>query len=57
MSEETAWERAASEQGTTESERALTKLAKRAFLSLQFAVDADSGHSICRRLDGRSSKR
>ncbi|WP_374657151.1 hypothetical protein [Inhella sp.] len=34
MSEETAWERAASAQGTTESERALTKLAKRAFLSL-----------------------
>lgn len=34
MSDETAWERAASEQGTTESERALTNLAKRAFLSL-----------------------
>ena len=34
MNEETAWERAASAQGTTESERALAKLAKRAFLSL-----------------------
>ena len=34
MNEETAWERAASAQGTTESERALTKLAKQAFLSL-----------------------
>jgi hypothetical protein len=34
MSKETAWERAASAEGTTESERALTKLAKRAFLSL-----------------------
>jgi hypothetical protein len=34
MNEETAWERAASAQGTTESERTLAKLAKRAFLSL-----------------------
>jgi hypothetical protein len=34
MREETAWERAASSEGSTESERALTKLAKRAFLSL-----------------------
>ena len=34
MDEKTAWERAAAAEGTTDSERALTKLAKKAFLSL-----------------------
>ena len=34
MSEKTPWEKAAAAEGTTESERALTRLARRAFLSL-----------------------
>lgn len=34
MNEKTPWEKAAAAEGTTESERVLTKLAKRAFLSL-----------------------
>jgi hypothetical protein len=34
MSEQTSWETAAAGEGTTESERALTRLAKKAFLSL-----------------------
>jgi hypothetical protein len=34
MSEKTPWEKAATAEGTTASERALTKLAKKAFLSL-----------------------
>lgn len=34
MGEETAWEKAAAAEGTTDSERALTRLARKAFLSL-----------------------
>lgn len=34
MSEKTPWEKASAAEGTTESERALTRLAKKAFLSL-----------------------
>lgn len=34
MSDKTAWEKAAEAQGTTDSERALTRLARKAFLSL-----------------------
>lgn len=34
MNEKTAWEKAAASEGTTDSERALTRLARKAFLSL-----------------------
>src|SRR3569832_1307840 len=34
MSNKTAWEKAAAAQGTTDSERALARLARKAFLSL-----------------------
>ena len=34
MSETAAWEKAAAAEGTTDSERALTRLARKAFLSL-----------------------
>lgn len=34
MTDETAWERASAAEGITESERALTRLARKAFLSL-----------------------
>ena len=34
MSNKTAWEKAAEAQGTTDSERALARLARKAFLSL-----------------------
>ena len=47
LSEKTPWEKAAAEEGTTASERALTRLAKRAFLSLwSYAnVYTDEGRS------------
>ena len=34
MGKKTAWEQAAAAEGTTDSERALTRVAKKAFLSL-----------------------
>lgn len=47
MGEQTPWEKAAAAEGTTESERVLTRLAKKAFLSLwSYAnVFTDEGRS------------
>ncbi len=48
MSDKTAWEKAAEAQGTTDSERALVRLARKAFLSLWSYpnVYSDEGRSV-----------